>query len=146
MLRQNMSSEKFFNFGNMFKFHYVRLTKLGRPCRTPDLVWQSGHNNIKAWPENAEIRSGFRKKILTSGTYLNSTMWGRSSSATSVFVQKKYISDKNVNSLNFWARRNFLVPKSPSWPPDFRTGFRKILGGREHRQNWPGVIGDFCLC
>jgi hypothetical protein len=24
MLRQNMSSEKFFNFGNIFKFHYVR--------------------------------------------------------------------------------------------------------------------------
>ena len=61
MLSQNMYSEKFFDLGNIFKFHYVRSTKLGRPFRTPDLVRQSGHNNIKAWPDNAEIRSSLEK-------------------------------------------------------------------------------------
>ena len=149
MLRSDLVSEKIFDLGNIFKFHYVRSTKLGRPCRTPDLVWQSGHNNIKVWPENAEIRSGFRKIFSTLGAYLNSTMWGRSlSSATSVFVQKKNFSDKNINSLNFWARRNFLVPKSPAWRPEFRTGFRKIFWGREHGQNRPGVrrLRRFLIC
>ena len=28
----------------------------------------------------------------------------------------------------FWPRKNLLVPKAPSWPPEFRTGFRKFLG------------------
>jgi hypothetical protein len=63
MLSQNMSSEKFFNLGNIFKFHYVRSTKLGQTQKILDLVWQSGLNNIKAWPDDAESRSGFKKKF-----------------------------------------------------------------------------------
>ena len=62
-----------------------------------------------------------------------------SPSATFIFVKNKNVSDKNVNSLNFWARTFLLVPKSPAWRPEFRTSLRKELGRRQHYQKLAGV-------
>jgi hypothetical protein len=53
--------KKILDLGNIVKTHEVRLTKLGQPWQILDLVQQSGHYNIKGWPDHAEIGSGFKK-------------------------------------------------------------------------------------
>ena len=61
ILRSDLVSKKFLDLGNIVKTHEVRSTKLGQPWQILDLVRQSGHYNIKGWPDHTEIRSGFEK-------------------------------------------------------------------------------------
>ncbi len=96
----------------------------------------------KALSWRPDFRTGFRKKLGRRQHYQKLAGVGRQLPATSYLFKKPNKKEElktKANFFNFWARDFPLVPKAPSWPPELRTGFRKIFWGREHGQNQPGV-------